>query len=85
MNQDNCNTPKNQQKLQQKNSLVMLSGRTSSQQCSTPNSFFNKQTGKFQLLPVLSKQSPTIARFTKVINPFDAALVDRLHLPVISR
>lgn len=47
----------------------------------TPSKIFNKKSGTFNLLPVIN--TPPSRRFPRVINPFDAALTDRLHLPLI--
>lgn len=46
----------------------------------TPSSFAKKKSGAFHIFPVLNTPP---SRFPKVVNPFEAALADRLHLPLI--
>lgn len=40
------------------------------------------RTGSFNILPVINTPP---RRFPKVFNPFDSALTDRLHMPIICR
>jgi len=46
----------------------------------TPNS--RNRTNTFSIFPIVNT---TPSRFPKVINPFEAALTERLHLPLICR
>ncbi|XP_055856868.1 protein aurora borealis [Episyrphus balteatus] len=41
-----------------------------------------RETNSFDVFPVL--KTPPTKRFAKVVNPFEAALSDRLHLPIIA-
>lgn len=53
----------------------------------TPNSSSNlssRKTASFHLLPSRFLHTPP-SRLKKVINPFEHALADRLHLPLICR
>lgn len=47
----------------------------------TPNSI-RTRNGTFHTLPICNTPTPP-SRFKKIINPFEAALTDRLHLPLI--
>lgn len=49
----------------------------------TPKSkIIMNRTGNFNILPMI-ETPPT--RFPKIINPFDNALIERLHKPLICR
>lgn len=47
----------------------------------TPNSI-RTRNGTFHTLPIYNTPTPP-SRFRKIINPFESALTDRLHLPLI--
>lgn len=41
-----------------------------------------KEANSFDVFPVV--KTPPAKRFSKIVNPFEAALADRLHLPIIA-
>lgn len=50
--------------------------------CTPKSKLVMSRSGAFNMLPVINTPP---RRFPKVFNPFDSALTDRLHLPIICR
>lgn len=50
----------------------------------TPNSIRKSRNGTFHSFPIVNTPTPP-SRFRKIINPFEAGIADRLHLPLIDR
>lgn len=50
----------------------------------TPNSIRKTRTGTFNSFPIVNTPTPP-SRFRKIVNPFEAGITERLHLPLIDR
>lgn len=50
----------------------------------TPNSLRKARNGTFSSFPIVNTPTPP-SRYRKIINPFEAGLTERLHLPLIDR
>lgn len=55
-----------------------------SKEFQTPNSIRRNRNGTFHSFPIVNTPTPP-SRFRKVINPFEAGITERLHLPLIDR
>lgn len=50
----------------------------------TPNSIRKGRNGTFHAFPIVNTPTPP-SRFRKIVNPFEAGITERLHLPLIDR
>lgn len=50
----------------------------------TPNSIRKIRNGTFHSFPIVNTPTPP-SRFRKIVNPFEAGITERLHLPLIDR
>lgn len=66
------------------NLVTTTSVTTITKEFQTPNSIRKTRNGTFHSFPIVNTPTPP-SRFRKIVNPFEAGITERLHLPLIDR
>lgn len=64
--------------------VTSTSVTTITKEFQTPNSIRKTRNGTFHSFPIVNTPTPP-SRFRKIVNPFEAGITERLHLPLIDR